>query len=131
MAVAVDDPKVVDGTTGGEDAEKGKLFEVPRAAVTLDESDPNVIKLAFSGGVELDRGDATDVEFYNALKAGSYRDVKVTVFVAGPQNVHRRDSEGDVDAIVQTKALKITDISTATPPRVEPERQKRLGEDDE
>jgi len=128
-AAAVETP-LVDGTSKGEDAEKGKLFEVPRAKVILDESDPNVIKISFSGGVELDRGDARDVAFYNALKAGSYRDLKVTVFCAGPQNVHRRDSEGDVDAIVQTKALKVTDVSVAVPPLTEPERKQRPLDDD-
>jgi hypothetical protein len=121
---------LAEGTSAGEDPDEGKLFEVPKAAVLIDESDPNVIKIAFSSGVELDRADTGDVEFYNALKAGSYRDLKVTVFCAGPQNVHRRDSEGDVDAIVQTKALKVTDISTTVPPLKEPERKQRPLDDE-
>jgi hypothetical protein len=87
-----------------------KLFEVPRIAVELDESDPNVLKLAFSGTVELNRGDASEVEFYNGLKSGEQRELRVEVYVAGAQNRHRRDAEGDVDAIVQTKALVVGSV---------------------
>jgi len=96
----------------GQDAEKGKLFEVPRVAVTVDEADPNVIKLKFGGTVEIDRTNADDVSFYNSFKAGKDVDLAVTVFCAGPANTHRRDSEGDVDSIVQTKTLIVHSIDT-------------------
>jgi hypothetical protein len=109
-AAAVETP-LAEGTSKGEDAEKGKLFEVPRVAVVVDESDPSVIKLAFSGSIELERGDGKQVEFYNGLKAGTYRDLKITIAVKGAQNVHRRDSEGNVDSIVQTKSLVVTDVT--------------------
>lgn len=94
----------------GEDAEKGKLFEVPRVAVTVDEADPGVLKLAFSGQVELDRSKSDDVAFYNSLKAGKNADLNVQVFVAGPKNSHRRDSDGNVDAVVQTKSLIVHSV---------------------
>lgn len=128
MSIAIAEPQV-EGTISGEDPEEGKLFEVPRVAITLDESDPNVIKIDFSGGVELDRADGKQVQFYNALKAGTYRDLKVTVFCVGPKNTHRRDSEGDVDAIVQTKSLKVTDVNTIAAPLKEPERQQHIDGD--
>lgn len=88
-----------------------KLFEVPRVAVVLDESDPTVLKLAFSGSIELDRGAADQVGHYNRLVAGEESSMTVVVHVAGAKNVHRRDSEGYVDAIVQTKSLVVTDFS--------------------
>lgn len=102
-----------DAALTGEDAEKGKLFEVPRVAVLVDESDPNVIKLKFSGSVELDRTNADDVALYNSFKAGKDADLNVGIFCAGPANTHRRDSEGDVDSIVQTKTLIVHSIDTA------------------
>jgi hypothetical protein len=102
---------VVEGTATGEDADAGKLFEVPRVKVIVDESDPNVIKLAFSGSVELDREFAQQVEFFNGLKAGQSTELIVTVHVAGATQRHRRDSEGIVDAVVQTKSLVVTDVS--------------------
>ena len=37
-------------------------------------------------------------------------DLVVTVHVAGAKMRHRRDSEGDVDAVVQTKSLIVTDV---------------------
>ena len=93
-----------------EDAEKGKLFDVPRVGVITDTTDPTVIKLAFSGSIELDRTSAQDVEFYNDLVAGEPVEIAVTVHVAGAKMRHRRDSEGDVDAVVQTKSLIVTDV---------------------
>lgn len=96
-------PEPIEGT----DPDKGKLFEVPRVGIVLDDSDPTVLKLAFSGSIELERGDAQAVEFYNSLKPGSNVSLSVEAFVAGPKNTHRRDSEGNVDAIVQTKSLVV------------------------
>jgi hypothetical protein len=112
MSTAVDEPQV-EGTASGEDAEKGKLFEVPRIKVILDETDPTVIKLAFSGSIDLDRTIAKDVEFYNRLRDGKEADLEITVHVAGAKTVHRRDSEGDVDAVVQTKSLTVTNVTVA------------------
>jgi hypothetical protein len=97
-------------TITGEDIEKGKLFEVPRAQVVIDEADPGVLKLSFSGSIELDRADPSDVSFYNSLKAGTDAGLSVECFVAGPKNTHRRDSEGNVDAVVQTKSLIVHSI---------------------
>lgn len=95
----------------GQDAETGKLFEVPRVGVLVDDTDPTVIKLSFSGGIELDRTVASDVELYNRLRAGKEVDLQVTCHVAGAKTTHRRDSEGDVDAVVQTKSLIVHSLT--------------------
>jgi hypothetical protein len=100
---------------GGEDAEKGKLFEVPRVAIVIDESDPSVVKLAFSGSIELDRGNAEQVEFYNGLRAGQEVEVVVTAHVAGAKKTHRRDSDGYVDAVVETKSVVVSDVYVGKP----------------
>lgn len=107
---AHDAAQAVAGTTSGEDAEKGKLFEVPRVAIVVDEADPTVIKLAFAGSVELERGNREQADFYNRLKAGKTVELEVSAFVAGPKNTHRRDAEGNVDAVVQTKSILVTDV---------------------
>jgi len=109
-ATAEADAPIPDGAVSGPDAELGKLFDVPRIAIAVDDADPNVIKVAFSGGVELDRDNAAQVQFYNRLRAGQEAELVVTVHVAGAGNRHRRDSEGFVDAVVQTKSLIVSDV---------------------
>ncbi len=99
-----------DDQVDGQDPDKGKLFEVPRVKVAVDETDPTVIKLSFSGSIELDRTAAADVEFFNKLKSGKPASLAIAAHVAGARTRHRRDSEGDVDAVVQTKSLIVTDV---------------------
>lgn len=86
-----------------------KLFEMP--AIEIDESNPTQITIAFSGSVTLDRSQATDVALYNRFKAGKVFDLNVSGFVAGPTTRHRRDKEGNVDAVAQTKSLVIDSIT--------------------
>lgn len=94
----------------GTDVDAGKLFDVPRVGVITDETDPTVLKLSFSGGIELNRNNADDVKFYNKLKAGRSVALEIEAHVAGGKTTHRRDSEGNVDAVVQTKSLLIHSI---------------------
>lgn len=103
-------PTATDGEPTGEDPDKGKLFEVPRVLVIVDDADPTVLKLSFSGGIDLDRTIASDVEIYNRLVAGRSISLSVEAHVAGAKTTHRRDSEGDVDAVVQTKSLIVHSI---------------------
>jgi hypothetical protein len=99
-----------EGTDSGEDPDSGKIFDVPRVKVLVDESDPSVLKVAFSGSIELERGNQAQMDFYNRLRHGKEIDFAGTGFVAGAKKTHRRDSEGDVDAIVETKTVIVTDV---------------------
>jgi catechol 2,3-dioxygenase-like lactoylglutathione lyase family enzyme len=92
------------------DADKGKLFDMPRPAVIVDDADPNVLKISFSGGVEIQRGDKDWVDFYNALRAGKTGEIRVGVYTGGSTKTHRRDKSGNVDATVETKSITITDV---------------------
>lgn len=94
----------------GQSPDTGRLFEVPRVTVLLDESDPTVLKLAFSGSYELDRDNATQVEHYNRLRAGQEVELVVTARVAGTQKGHRLDSEGDLADIVESKRLVVSEV---------------------
>jgi hypothetical protein len=109
------EPSEIAGTTSGPDPDAGKLFEVPRIKVVVDTTDPTVVKLAFSGSIELDRSNEQEMRFYNQLKAGQAHELVVTVHAAGAQMRHRRDSEGDVDAVVQTKSLVVSDVYLKLP----------------
>lgn len=86
----------------------GKLFEMP--AIEIDESNPTAISIAFSGSVTLDRSQKTDAELYNRLKHGKAFELTLSGLVKGSKKTHRRDSEGNVDAIVETKSLVIDSI---------------------
>lgn len=98
-------------TDTGQDPDSGKLFEVPRVGVLVDDSDPTVIKLSFSGALELTRANPKDVQFYNDLQAGRPATLTIEAHVAGQKKTHRRDSEGDVDSIVETKSLVVHSIT--------------------
>jgi hypothetical protein len=112
-STALKDAPTGENEPEGQDADKGKLFEVPRVAVIVDDSDPTILKLAFSGNIEIDRTVASDVEAYNKLVAGKTVALSVEAHVAGAKTTHRRDSEGDVDAVVQTKSLIVHSIDNA------------------
>ena len=100
-------------TIEGTDPETGKLFDLPRVAVELDPADPTVLKLSFSGSIEIPRADPSGVQFYNGLVAGRNVTLTVEAFVkSGPAIVHRRDSDGNVDALVASKSLLVHSVDT-------------------
>ncbi len=96
-----------------EPGEQGRVVEVPRLAVEIDDTDPDVLKVAFSGSIELERGSRDQVAFFNSLDHGRTIDLRMTGFVAGAKTTHRRDSEGDVDAVVLTKSVVVSDVAIA------------------
>jgi hypothetical protein len=102
---------LAESPTGEDEHEandKGKLFEMPKIAI--DESNPTAIVIAFSGSVTLDRSQKADAELYNNLKHGKLFDLHASGLVKESKKTHRRDSEGNVDAIVETKSLVIDSI---------------------
>jgi hypothetical protein len=113
-AVAIENG-AIEGATSGPDPDRGRLFDVPRVSVLTDEADPTVLKLAFSGSIELDRSNAEQVAFYNALIHGETTEVAVAVFIAGAKKTHRRDAEGEVDAIVETKSVVVGEVFPVEP----------------
>lgn len=99
----------------GEDPDAGKLFEVPRVAVSIDATDPDRIAVSFSGGVMLDRATAADVAWFNALVEGKEVDLDVTCRVLGRKVRHKLDNEGEyVSEVIATKSLAVTDVHFGT-----------------
>jgi hypothetical protein len=88
-----------------------KAVDVPRVGILVDETDPTVIRVTFSGKVDLERGTKSDVEFFNQLRAGKPFELTIAGHVAGAKTTHRRDSEGDVDAVVQSKSLVVDSVT--------------------
>lgn len=91
-----------EGTDAGENTKTGQLFEIK-----IDPTRPTVIKISFSGSIDLDLNQQADAAFYNSLVAGKNAVLEVEAHVAGAKKTHRRDSEGNVDAVVETKSLII------------------------
>jgi hypothetical protein len=103
---------LAEAPTGADEKDQtGKLFEMP--AIEVDEANPTAITIAFSGQITLDRSQKSDAALYNKLKHGKVFDLQVAGLVKGSKKTHRRDSEGNVDAIVETKSLVIDSIDTA------------------
>lgn len=94
----------------GQDAEKGRLFEVPRVAIVVDDTDPTVLKLAFSGSIELDRTNASDVELYNRIVSGKNVALEVEAHVADDTP---NDGEGTYVA-VPARSWKPVTVKTET-----------------
>ena len=89
---------------------QGKLVELPKIKILVDEADPTKIVVHFTGDIVLERGDAGWIEWFNRLKPGKTADLSVGVFVPNSTRTHRRDKEGDVHAVVQTTTLIVTDV---------------------
>jgi hypothetical protein len=107
------DQLLADGTARGEDPETGKLFEVPRVAIDVDDTDPTVLKITFGGSIELERGVHDDAAFFNRLKPGRNVSLEIEAFVSSPKTTHRRDSDGNVDAVVASKSLIVHSVDIA------------------
>jgi len=106
------DPTAVQGDPfKGPDPDTGRLLDVPRVKILTDDTDPTVIRVTFSGKVDLTRSNSHDVDWYNQLVAGKPFSLTVEGHVAGSKTTHRRDSEGDVDSVVQTKSLTIDSVT--------------------
>lgn len=91
-----------------------KLFEVPRIGVIVDPSDPTILRVAFSGSVELDRGNAKQVALYNSLQAGEPVEAVVTAFVVGARKSHRLDEEGTLADVIEVKTLRVEEVFTGS-----------------
>lgn len=92
------------------DGDQTKLVELPKIKIVVDEADPTILRLHFSGDITIDRGDARWIEWWNRIRPGKTLDLNVGLFCPSAPLVHRRDKEGDVDAVAQTKNLIVTDV---------------------
>lgn len=102
---------LAEATTGSEENEpqqETKLFEMP--AIDIDDSNPSAIHVVVAGSIPLDRSQKADVDWFNGLEHGKLVTVKTTFFVKGSKKVHRRDGDGNPDAIVETKSLVVDGV---------------------
>lgn len=105
-------PQLAEAPTGADeqDALQGeKLFEIP--PIQIDKAKPSLISVSVSGKIKLDLSQKSDVEFYNTLQAGKLVELPTTFFVAATKKTHRRDKEGNVDAVPESKSLIVDGVT--------------------
>ena len=96
-------------------AEEQEPQEEPRRLFEIKEysTRPSTIRIAISGAIELDLNRKEDVDFYNTLEPGKLVTREATFFVASTKTTHRRDSDGNVDAVPQIKSLVVDGLQIA------------------
>jgi hypothetical protein len=95
--------------TGADEHEQPaplKLFDIKP-----DPARPTLISVNVSGKIKLDLSQKSDVDFYESLKAGKLVTYDTTFFVASTKKTHRRDGDGNVDAVPETKSLVIDGVT--------------------
>lgn len=90
------------GADENENVEQPKLFEI-KAETTR----PTKINVNISGVIELDLSIESDCAFYNSLKPGKTVSFPTDYYVASVKTTHRRDGDGNVDAVPQSKSIKV------------------------
>lgn len=90
------------GETEQEKEQPLRLFEVKQEPVR-----PTTITVNVSGEIKLDLSKKSDVDFFNSLVPGKTVTHEVDFFVASEKTTHRRDSDGNVDAVPRSKSIKV------------------------
>jgi hypothetical protein len=102
------------------DAEKGALFnkeQYDREDLQIDKIDGQTvdkIRVDFTGSVMLDRSDPADVAMYNRLTLGKECELRVAGKVSGSSGGYTTAKEGDLDAVVGKKSVKIETVWVLT-----------------
>jgi len=91
--------------------EKENVQQLKLVDIKPDKAKPTLIKVSISGSIKLDLSQKSDVEFYNSLEAGKLVELPTSFFVASTKKTHRRDSDGNVDAVPETKSLVIDGVT--------------------
>jgi hypothetical protein len=130
MATATTDP-LLDAVAGDDDqepgqplepdAEKGELFnrdQYEREDLAIPKVDGNPIdkiRVKITGSIMLDRSAPADVALYNKLKLGHDVELRVSGKVSGSDTGFTTNREGDLDAIVGEKAVKVDTVWVLDP----------------
>lgn len=109
------EPPVIDPAAAAADEEDGGDALFPAADYTdpklaldsVDGESIDKIAVAFSGRVLLDRSSAADVDLYRRLLLGKDVDLRVSGKVSGTGAGYTTNREGDLDAVVGTKTVKV------------------------
>lgn len=85
------------------------------AIAKVDGEGIDKIRVKFSGSVMLDRGAPADVALYNALRLGREVELRCAGKVSGVSTGWTTNREGDLDAVVGERALKVETVWVLDP----------------
>lgn len=95
--------------TGADEREN--VNQLKLVDIKPDKAKPTLISVNVSGKIKLDLSQKSDVDFYNVLQAGKLIELPTSFFVASTKKTHRRDSDGNVDAVPEMKSLVIDGVT--------------------
>ncbi len=103
------------------DAEKGELFDRSQyeredLAIPKISGNPiDKIRVKFGGSILLDRSDPADVALYNKLTLGKDVELRVAGKVAHEGGGYTTNRDGDLDAVVGEKSVKVDTVWVLDP----------------
>jgi hypothetical protein len=100
---------LAEAPTGAEEREAPApltLFEIKPDPARVTQSTVNI-----SGKIKLDLSQKSDADFYESLKAGKLVTYETTFFVASSKKTHRRDKDGNVDAVPESKSIVVDGVT--------------------
>jgi hypothetical protein len=118
---AAAEPPTDEPQTLEPDAEKGELFDraiYERADLAIhkvDDQQIDKIRVKFGGSILLDRSDPADVALYNKLTLGKPVELRVAGTVAHSGTGYTTNRDGDLDAIVGERSVKVETVWVSDP----------------
>ncbi|HEY8723423.1 MAG TPA: hypothetical protein VIL92_06140 [Gaiellaceae bacterium] len=103
------------------DPQKGQLFDKSQyeredlQIATVDGQTIDKIRIDLTGSILLDRSDPADVALYNRLILGHECELRVSGKVGGSGAGYTTSKDGELDAVVGKKAVKIDSVWVLTP----------------
>jgi hypothetical protein len=109
MQAAADAKEETDA--GGENLFNPGAYDNPELQLAkVDGQSIDKIGIAFSGSVKLDRSTPDDCSLFRRLMLGKVVTLKVDAKVVGVATKGKDDSDGNTDAVVETKTLSVNTI---------------------
>ena len=103
------------------DPGKGELFDRSQydredlAIRKVDDQQIDKLRVKFGGGILLDRSDPADVSLYNKLTLGRAVELRVAGTVAHSGTGYTTNRDGDLDAIVGERSVKVETVWVLDP----------------
>lgn len=103
------------GATGGALFDRSQYDREDLQIAKIDGQTVDKIRIDFTGSIMLDRSDPADVALFNRIHLTGDCELRVAGKVSGFGGGYTTGKEGDLDAIVGRKTVKVTTVYVLTP----------------